>query len=126
MTTTFKLNMLLDTTQTYKMALYTEDADLGPGVTAYTTDNEVSGTGYTAGGMALTIAAGSPSVVGTSAYLTFENPVWTTATIAARGAVIYQDTAGNPSVGVMDFGAVFSVTGANFEVDVPADVVQVV
>ena len=74
------------TADTFKMALYTSSATLGATTTAYTSSNEVSGTGYTATGQALT--AGTPTSSSTTAYLDFSDETWTTATITARGALI--------------------------------------
>lgn len=130
MCTSFKrglLEALFDfssgTTQTYKMALYTSAATLGPTTTAYTTDNEVSdiGTNYTAGGTTLTI-----SVVPTEdeetghAYLSFDDPVWAAAYITARAALIYlADGVTNPAVAVIDFGADKTTVGTDFTVNIP-------
>lgn len=88
-------------TNTFKMALYTSAASLNADTTAYTATGEVSGTGYTSGGVALT----GVSVVSASgvAYLTF-SPVSWTAALTARGALIYNATNGNRSVAVLDFG----------------------
>jgi len=92
MCTSFKVALLdgemdfsSDTSQTFKIALYTSSATLGAATTAYSTTNEVTGTGYTAGGNTLTIAA-NPASSGTTAFLDFTDTTWTTATITARGA----------------------------------------
>ena len=77
-----------NTSQTFKIALFTSSATLGAATTAYSTTNEVSGTGYTAGGNTLTVVA--PTTSGTTALLDFANTTWSTATITARGALIYQ------------------------------------
>lgn len=108
-----------DTTQTFKMALYTSDADLDASTTAYTTDNEVVGTGYVAGGTELTISQ-NPTALGTVAVIDFDNPTWSTATITARGALIYRETTGNPAIAVYDFGENKSTTAADFIVNLPA------
>ena len=103
---------------TFKMALYTSSATLGASTTAYTVTNEVSGTGYTAGGQALD----SPTVTlsGTTAFVDFADETWTTATITARGALIYNSTAaGNPAVAVFDFGADKTSTAGDFVVQFP-------
>ena len=103
---------------TFKMALYTSSATLDASTTAYTVTNEVSGTGYTAGGQALD----SPTVTlsGTTAFVDFADETWTTATITARGALIYNSTAaGNPAVAVFDFGADKTSTAGNFVVQFP-------
>ena len=69
-----------DTSQTFKIALFTSSATLDASTTAYATTNEVSGTGYTAGGNTLTIST-NPTTSGTTAYLSFSNTTWSTATI---------------------------------------------
>jgi hypothetical protein len=103
---------------TFKMALYTSSASLDASTTAYTASNEVSGTGYTAGGQDLD----SPTVTlsGTTAFVDFADETWTTATITARGALIYNSTAaGNPAVAVFDFGADKTSTAGDFVVQFP-------
>jgi len=96
-------------TDTIKIALYTSSATLGAGTTAYTTSNEVTGTGYTAGGETLTGATIATS--GTTAYVDFNDPEWTSASFTARGALIYNDTtAGDNSIAVLDFGGDFTVS----------------
>ena len=108
-----------DTTQTFKIALYTSSATLGAGTTAYSTTDEVSGTGYTAGGNTLTVSAGNPQSSGTTAFLTFDNTTWSTATITARGALIYQAGGSNPAVAVLDFGADKTSTSGDFQIQFP-------
>jgi hypothetical protein len=104
---------------TIKIALYTSSATLGAATTAYSATNEISGTGYTAGGETLTNATVDTS--GTTAYVDFDNPEWTTATFTARGALIYNDTtAGDNSVAVLDFGGDFTVSSGTFRVVFPA------
>jgi hypothetical protein len=106
---TFKTGMMNGTfnftSGTFKIALYTNAATLDATTTAYTSTGEVVATGYTAGGLALTIAQ-IPTVgnSGTTAYISFNNAVWTSS-LTARGALIYQTTTGNPAVCVLDFGA---------------------
>ena len=91
------------TTNSFKMALYTGSATLGPDTSVYTSSNEVVATGYTAGGIALPV-----SVVPTSAnnitYISFSNVTWY-GSITARGALIYQVGGANPTVCVLDFGS---------------------
>lgn len=106
-----------DTTDTFKIALYTSSATLGASTTAYSTTNEVSGTGYTAGGETLTVVA--PTTSGTTAFIDFSNVTWTTATITARGALIYKSGGGNPAVAVLDFGADKTSTNGDFEIQFP-------
>ena len=93
------------TSGSFKMALYTNAASLDAATTAYTSTGEVVASGYTAGGLALTIAQ-APTVgnSGNTAYISFNNAVWTSA-LTARGALIYQSGGGNPAVCVLDFGA---------------------
>lgn len=107
-----------DTAQVFKIALYTSSATLDASTTAYTTSNEVVGTGYTAGGNTLTISV-NPTTTGTTAFLSFANTTWTSATITARGALIYQSGGSNPAVAVLDFGSDKSAAGGNFEVVFP-------
>jgi hypothetical protein len=90
------------TADTMYLALYTSSATLDATTTAYTATNEVSGTGYVAAGQALTAVA--PTSSGTTAFLDFNDETWTSSTITARGALIYNDTqAGDPAVAVLDF-----------------------
>jgi len=125
MCTSFKVALLdgemdfsSDTSQTFKIALYTSSATLGAATTAYATTNEVSGTGYTAGGNTLTISA-NPASSGTTAFLDFADTTWTDATITARGALIYKVGGGNPAVAVLDFGADKTSTAGDFQVQFP-------
>lgn len=106
-------------TDTIKIALYTSSATLGASTTAYTTSNEVTGTGYTAGGETLTGATIGTS--GTTAYVDFDDPEWTSASFTARGALIYNDTtAGDNAVAVLDFGGDFTVSSGTFRIVFPA------
>lgn len=113
--TIFKKNCLsgledfaVGTSYVYKMALYTANANLGPDTLTYGTDNEVVGTGYSAGGLVL-----QNPVVGSNgsvAYISFDNAVWTPASFTARGALIYNSTTG-AAVAVLDFGSDKTATG---------------
>ena len=107
------------TSGTFYMALYTNAATLDATTTAYTATGEVVASGYTAGGLALTIAQ-TPTVgnSGNTAYISFNNAVWTSA-LTARGALIYQSGGGNPAVCVLDFGADKTST-TTFTVQFPA------
>jgi hypothetical protein len=124
-TNTFKVGLPSGTfnfsSGSFKIALYTGAASIGPDTTAYTTDGEVVASGYTAGGNALTVTQvptiGSQSGNAT-AYLSFSNVTWTSA-LTARGALIYQVGGGNPSVCVLDFGADKTST-TTFTVQFPA------
>jgi hypothetical protein len=107
------------TSGTFYIALYTNDATLDASTTAYTATGEVVASGYTAGGLALTIAQ-APTVgnSGSTAYISFDNAAWTSA-LTSRGALIYQSGGGNPAVCVLDFGADKTST-ATFTVQFPA------
>jgi hypothetical protein len=102
---------------TMKIALYTNSATLDATTTAYSATNEVVGTGYTAGGNTLTGNAISSG--GTTAWLTFSDSAWTTATITARGALIYDSSQSNAAIAVLDFGADKTATVGTFTVQMP-------
>jgi hypothetical protein len=103
---------------TFKIALYTSAATLDATTTAYTTSGEVVGTGYTAGGNTLAVSV-VPVSSGTTAYLSFSNSSWSTATITARGAMIYNSSQGNKCVAVLDFGADKVSTAGTFTIVFP-------
>lgn len=103
---------------TYKIALFTSAATLGASTTAYATTNEVSGTGYTAGGA--TLSGFTTGLSGSTAYLTFTDPSWASSTITARGCLIYNSSKSNKAVAVFDFGTDVSSTNGTFTVDLPA------
>jgi hypothetical protein len=107
------------TSGSFKIALYTNAATLDATTTAYTSTGEVVASGYTAGGLALTIVQ-TPTVgnSGNTAYISFNNAVWNSA-LTARGALIYQSGGGNPAVCVLDFGSDKTST-ATFTVQFPA------
>lgn len=108
------------TPQTFKIALYTSSATLDATTTAYTAANEVSGTGYIAGGNTLSISV-NPTTSGTTAYLDFSDTTWLAATITARGALIYKADGGtNPAVAVLDFGSDKTSTAGDFTIQFPA------
>jgi len=104
---------------TYKIALYTSAATLDATTTAYAATNEVTGTGYTAGGATLTGL--TVNSTGTVAFLDFTSPVWAAATITARGALIYNSSKTNKAVLVIDFGADTTSTSGDFTVNMPAN-----
>lgn len=107
------------TSQTFKIALYTSSATLGASTTAYSATNEVSGTGYSAGGNTLSIST-NPTTSGTTAYLDFADTTWSTATITARGALIYlANGTTNPAIAVLDFGADKTSTAGDFTIQFP-------
>lgn len=108
------------TSGAFKIALYTNAATLDATTTAYTSTGEVVASGYTAAGLALTIAQ-TPTVgsgTGTTAYISFNNAVWASS-LTARGALIYQTTTGNPAVCVLDFGN-DKTSGTTFTVQFPS------
>jgi hypothetical protein len=114
-----KHNFLNSGGSTFKIALYTSSASLGAGTTAYTTSNEVSGTNYTAKGNTLTRV--DPSTSGTTALTDFSDTTWSSSTITARGALIFnEDTSGDTSVIVLDFGADKSSSSGDFTIAFPA------
>ena len=103
---------------TFKIALYTNSASFDASTTAYTATNEVSGTGYSAGGNTLTRV--DPTTSGTTAFTDFADTTWSSSTITARGAMIYNDTAvGNPAVVILDFGSDKTSTNGDFTVVFP-------
>ena len=118
--TIFKVNLLNGaedfTTGTYKMALYTALADLNADTLAYTTSNEISGTGYTPGGETLTNIV--PTSSNNVAYISFDTVVWNPASFTARGALIYNSVT-NAAVAVLDFGSDKTATNT-FTVTFPA------
>jgi hypothetical protein len=113
-----KHNFLLSGGNTFKLAMYTNSASFDASTTAYTATNEVSGTGYSAGGGTLTRI--DPSSSGTTAFTSFSDLTFSTATVTARGALIYNDTAsGDPTVIVLDFGADKTSTAGDFTIQFP-------
>ena len=122
MTTSFKAELFTGTqvfgTDTFKLALYTSSADLGAATTVYSSTNEVAASGsYVAGGGTLTGVTVASS--GTTAWVTFSNISFTSATITARGALIYNSSKGNKSVAVLDFGQDKSSSSSTFTVQFP-------
>jgi hypothetical protein len=107
-----------DTAQSYKIALYTSSASLDAATAAYTTSNEVVGTNYVAGGNTLSIST-NPTSTGTTAFLSFATTTWTTATITARGALIYQAGGSTPAVAVLDFGSDKGSSAGDFQITFP-------
>ena len=105
---------------TLKIALYTSSATLGSTTSAYTTTNEVSGTGYTAGGATLASQAVAYDATNQVAFFDAADPAFTTATITARGALIYNNTKSNASIAVLDFGSDFTSTAGTFTVQLPS------
>ena len=115
-----KHNFLLSGGSTFNIALYTSSATLSAATTAYTTSNEVSGTNYSAKGGELTRI--DPSTSGTTALTDFADETFSSSTITARGALIFNDSAsGDPAVCVLDFGADKSSSSGDFTVVFPAE-----
>ena len=114
-----KHNFLLSGGNTFKIALYTSSATLSAATTAYSATNEVSGTNYSAAGNTLTRV--DPSSSGTTGFTDFADTTWSSSTITARGAVIYNDTAsGDPSVLVLNFGSDKASSSGDFTIAFPA------
>ena len=127
MCTSFKVQLLsgaqnfnTGTTKTYKIALYTSAATLDAATTTYsgTTNQVASGGGYTTGGQTLVITE-LPTSTGTTAFISFDNVTWTSATITARGALIYNST-DDTAVAVLDFGGDKSSSNGDFTINMPA------
>lgn len=123
MCSSFKQQILLGEhdldTDVIKIALYTASATLGPSTTVYTTSDEVVGAGYTAGGNTLTGA--TVSLTSTTAFVDFADTSWTTATITARGALIYNSSKSNKAIAVLDFGSDKTSTAGTFTVQFPVN-----
>lgn len=125
MCTSFKVELLTgthnftaSTGDVFKIALYTSSATLGASTTVYSTSNEVVGTGYTAGGN--TLSNVTPTSSGTTAFTDFADTTWTTATITANGALIYNSSKSNKAVAVLAFGADKTSTAGDFTIVFPA------
>jgi hypothetical protein len=103
---------------TFKLALFTSSATLGAATTAYATTNEATGTNYTAGGNALTRV--DPSSSGTTALTDFADLTFSTATITANGALIYNSSASDKAVIVLAFGGDKTSTAGDFTIQFPA------
>lgn len=106
------------TGHTFKLALYTSSATLSASTTAYTATNEASGTGYTAGGATLTSV--TPALSSSTAVCDFADVTFSSASLTARGAMIYNSSASNRAVAVYDFGSDKTSTAADFTVVFPA------
>ena len=125
MCTSFKSELLTaehnftnTTGDTFRIALYTSSATLDATTTAYSATNEVSGTGYTAAGEALTNV--TPTTSGTTAYTDFADVTWSSATITANGALIYNDDhASDAAVCVLAFGGDKTSTNGDFTIQFP-------
>src|SRR5210317_1848042 len=125
LTTSFKKELLLGnhnftngTGDTYKLALYTSSATLGATTTSFTTTGQASGTNYTSGGGTLTNV--TPTTSGTTAFCDFNDLTFGTATITARGCMIYNSSDLNKSVATIDFGGDKTSTAGDFTIVFPA------
>ena len=112
-----KHNFLASGGNSFKLALYTSSATMTAATTAYVTTNEATGTNYTAGGSALTNV--NPSSSGTTGFTDFADLTFGTATITARGCMIYNDTNADRAVAVFDFGGDKTSTAGSFTVSFP-------
>jgi hypothetical protein len=122
-TTSFKAELyegihdLID--DTIKIALFNANADLLASTTAYSTNQEVTGTGYTAGGNTLTGATVRSS--GTTAYVSFDNTTWSSASFTCRGALIYNSSKSNRSVAILNFGSDKIVANGTLTIEFPSN-----
>jgi len=112
-----KHNFLASGGNSFKLALYTSSATMGAATTAFTTTNQASGTNYTSGGAALTNV--NPSSSGTTAFTDFADLTFGTATVTARGCMIYNDTNADRTVAVFDFGGDKTSTAGAFTIQFP-------
>ena len=124
MCTSFKVELMTGTHNftnssgnAFKLALYTSSATLGAATTAFSATNEVSGTGYTSGGGALTNV--TPTSSGTTAFTDFADLTFSSSTITANGALIYNSTNSNKAVCVLAFGGDKSSTNGDFTIQFP-------
>ena len=125
--TSFKQEILVGTHNftatsgdTFKIALFTSDASLGAGTTAYSTSNEItnsSGTAYTAGGATLTSV--TPTTDGTTAVCDFADVSFSSASFTANGCLIYNDSQSDKACAVVAFGSDKTVTSGTFTIQFP-------
>jgi len=104
-------------TDQFHMALYSADANINADTTAYLTEGEITGQGYTAGGMTLA----NPQILSEArtAYVTFDDPIWVNSVITARGALIYNQSKGQKAVAVLDFTSDKVSNQGSFRVKMP-------
>ena len=112
-----KHNFLASGGNSFKLALYTSSATMGAATTAFTTTNQAAGTNYSTGGAALTNI--NPATSGTTAFADFADLTFGTATITARGCMIYNDTNQDRTVAVFDFGGDKTSTAGSFTIQFP-------
>jgi|TARA_R100000655_G_scaffold80918_1_gene120297 hypothetical protein len=111
-------NFTASSGHTFKLALYTSSATLGATTTAFTTTGQASGTNYTSGGSNLT--AVTPTSSGTTGFTDFSDLTFGTATITARGCLIYNSSQSNKAVASIDFGGDKTSTAGDFTIQFPA------
>lgn len=123
LTSSFKYQLLLGvhdfSVDTIKIALYTTSASLGPSTTVYTTTDEVTGTGYTAGGVTATNV--TVTLSNGVAFVDFDDPSWAGATFDTQGALIYNASKANKSIGLINFGQIQSMTNQGFQILMPSN-----
>lgn len=123
--TSFKQELLVgthdftaSTGDAFKLALYTSSATLGAATTAFTTTGQASGTNYTSGGA--TVTSVTPTTSGTTAVCDFADLTFGTATVTARGCMIYNDTEADKACAVIDFGGDKTSTAGDFTIVFPS------
>lgn len=125
LTTSFKKQCFLRIhdfeTDEIKIALYTSAATLGPSTEFYTPADEVSGVGYTPGGLVLPGVAVRDSEELEVGYVSFDDPIWNAATFSCRGALIYNATRDNRSIAVLNFGADQTMLSQQFKIQFPSN-----
>jgi hypothetical protein len=123
MTKSFKLELLKGIhafdADVIKVALYSSAATLDNTTTAYSATNEITGTGYTAGGKTVAVTSGYPQLNGTQADVRFDSVTWTSATFTARGALFYNSSKSNRAICAVDFGADRSPYAGDFTLNFP-------
>lgn len=125
LTNSFKQQLFLGQhdllTDVLKIALYTSAADLGPYTTVYSTTDEISGTGYAAGGEILLNVTVGVSQSLNVAYVSFDNPTWAASTFTTRGALIYNSSKSNKSIAVINFGSDQTTLNQAFQIQLPTN-----
>jgi hypothetical protein len=101
----------------YRIALYSAAAKIGPTTKAYTTEGEIKGVGYTAGGVAL--KGHRTGIIGKNAFITFDDVILKSATFSAAGAMIYNASKGNAALIVLNIGSEKHVYNSTFELKFP-------
>lgn len=123
LTSSFKYQLLLGvhdfSVDTVKISLYTTSASLGPSTTVYTTTDEVTGTGYTAGGVTATNV--TVTLSNDVAFVDFDDPSWAGATFTAQGALIYNASKANKSIGLINFGQAQVMVNQGFQILMPSN-----